>query len=95
MITRGYNAKRMFLRAGVTACFILSSLCPALQCLAQAAPEIIGQAARIAVTGKFVDLCTSVAQVCGLPDDGIAKAIPPVVRKLRADQVKWRHRPAP
>jgi hypothetical protein len=57
--------------------------------LAEAAPEIIGKPARVAVTGKFVDLCTSVFQACGLPEDGIAKAIPAIVRKLRADQEKW------
>jgi hypothetical protein len=61
--------------------------------LAEAAPEIIGKPARVAVTGKFVDLCTSVFQACGLPEDGIGKAIPQVVRKLRANKAKWRRRP--
>jgi len=63
--------------------------------LAEAAPEIIGKPARIAVTGKFVDLCTSVFQACGLPEDSVGKAVPPVVRKLRANQAKWRPRPLP
>jgi hypothetical protein len=60
--------------------------------LAEAAPEVIGKSATVASTGKFVDLCTSVLQACGLPESGIAKAIPPVVRTLRADQSKWRRR---
>jgi hypothetical protein len=58
--------------------------------LAEAAPEIIGKPATVAITGKFADLCTSVLQACGLPEAGIAKAIPPVVRKLRADRAKRR-----
>jgi hypothetical protein len=60
--------------------------------LAEAAPEVIGKAATVASTGKFVDLCTSVLQACGLPETGIAKAIPAVVSKLREDQAKWRRR---
>jgi len=58
--------------------------------LAKAAPEIIGKPATVAVTGTFADLCTSVALACGLPETGIAKAIPAVVRELRADQAKGR-----
>ena len=54
--------------------------------LAEAAPEILGKPATIATTGKFVDLCTAVLMACGLPETGIAKAIPPVVRKLRENQ---------
>jgi hypothetical protein len=62
--------------------------------LAEAAPKIIGRPSAVAVTGKFVDLCTAVLVACGLPEAGIAKAIPPVVRKLRAEQAKWRGRRA-
>ena len=54
--------------------------------LAEAAPEILGKPGTIATTGKFVDLCTAVLMACGLPETGIAKAIPPVVRKLRENQ---------
>jgi hypothetical protein len=61
--------------------------------LAEAAPDVIGSPATVAVTGTFADLCTSVLQACGLPEAGIAKAIPAVVRKLRADQAKRRRRP--
>jgi hypothetical protein len=57
--------------------------------LAKEAPEIIGKRATIAKTGKFVDLCTAVLLACGLPESGIATAIPSVVRKLRAYQNKW------
>ena len=60
--------------------------------LAKAAPEIIGKPAPVAVTGTFADLCTSVALACGLPEKGIAKAIPAVVRELRADQAKGSRR---
>lgn len=63
--------------------------------LAEAAREITGRPATIAVTGTFVDLCTSVLLACGLPETGIAKAIPSVVRKLRADQAKRRIGRAP
>jgi hypothetical protein len=58
--------------------------------LAEAAPDIIGKPATVAGTGTFVDLCTSVLQACGLSAIGIAEAIPPVVKKLRADQKRWR-----
>jgi hypothetical protein len=57
--------------------------------LAKAAPDIIGKSATAAVTGTFVDLCTSVLQACGLREEGIAKAIPPIVKRLRAHQEKW------
>ncbi len=40
--------------------------------------------------GKFVNLCTAVVVACGLAEDGIAKAILPVVRKLRADRARRR-----
>ena len=63
--------------------------------LAEAAPEITGRPATIAVTGTFVDLCTSVLLACCLPETDIAKAIPSVVRKLRADQAKRRIGRAP
>jgi hypothetical protein len=63
--------------------------------LAQAAPGILGKPAPIAITGRFVDLCSAVLVGCGLPEGGIAKAIPGVVKKLRADQAKWRIGHAP
>ena len=58
--------------------------------LAQAAPGILGKAAAVSTTGKFVDLCTAVLVACGLSESGIAKAVPAVVKKLRADQAKRR-----
>jgi hypothetical protein len=58
--------------------------------LAEAAPDIIGKPATGATTGRFVDLCTAVLVACGLPEAGIEKAIPPVVRKLQANQGKRR-----
>jgi hypothetical protein len=57
--------------------------------LAEAAPEILGEPASISSTGKFVDLCTSVLVACDLPETGIAKAVPDMVRKLRRDQSDW------
>jgi hypothetical protein len=54
--------------------------------LAEAAPEIVNKDATISSTGKFVDLCTAVLVACGLPETGIAKAVPGVVRKLLRDQ---------
>jgi hypothetical protein len=61
--------------------------------LAEAAPGIIGKRATVATTGRFVYLCTRVLVASGLPEAGIEKAIPPVVRRLRANQRKWRRRP--
>ena len=58
--------------------------------LAQAAPGILGKAAAVSTTGKFVDLCTAVLVACGLSESGISKAVPAVVKKLRADQAKRR-----
>jgi len=58
--------------------------------LAEAAPALLGKAASVSTTGKFVDLCSAVLVACGLPESGIAKAIPTVVKRLRADQAKWR-----
>jgi hypothetical protein len=63
--------------------------------LAEVAREVIGKPAAVATTGKFVDLCTAVLAACGLPEAGIEKAIPPVVKKLRADQAKWRRKATP
>jgi hypothetical protein len=63
--------------------------------LAEAAPAILGKAASISITGKFVDLCSAVLVACGLSEIGIAKAIPFVVNRLRADQAKWRVGHAP
>jgi hypothetical protein len=57
-----------------------------IYCLAEAAPDIVGKAAGVSSTGKFVDLCTAVLVACGLPESGIAKAVPGVVSKLRRDQ---------
>src|SRR5262245_10551037 len=37
---------------------------------------ILGKAASVSTTGKFVDLCSAVLVACGLPESGIAKAIP-------------------
>ena len=51
-----------------------------------------GKPATVATTGRFVGLCTAVLVACGLPEAGIEKAIPPVVKKLRANQAKWRRR---
>ncbi len=57
--------------------------------LTQAAPGILGKAAPVSTMGKFVDLCTAVLVACGLLESGIAKAVPQVVRKLRAETSKW------
>ena len=43
--------------------------------------------------GEFVNLCTAVLVGCGVAEDGIAKAILPVVRKLRADRARRQRRP--
>jgi hypothetical protein len=63
--------------------------------LAEASPDILGKAAAVSTTGKFVDLCSAALVACGLPESGIAKAIPTVVKRLRADQAKWRVGHAP
>jgi len=63
--------------------------------LAEASPDILGKAAAVSTTGKFVDLCSAVLVACGLPESGIAKAVPTVVKRLRADQAKWRVGHAP
>jgi hypothetical protein len=63
--------------------------------LAEAAPAILGKAASVSTTGKFVDLCSAALVACGLPESGIAKAVPTVVKRLRADQAKWRVGHAP
>jgi hypothetical protein len=63
--------------------------------LAEACPDILGKAAAVSITGKFVDLCSAVLVECGLPEIGIAKAVPAVVKRLRADQAKWRIGRAP
>lgn len=54
--------------------------------LAESAIDIVGKPAAISSTGKFVELCTAVLVACGLPEAGIAKAIPGVVSTLRRDQ---------
>jgi hypothetical protein len=61
--------------------------------LAEASPGILGKAAAISTTGKFVDLCSAVLVACGLPESGIAKAVPTVVKRLRADQAKFGQAP--
>jgi len=61
--------------------------------LAEAAPGIIGKSATIASTGPFVTLCSLVLPACGLSAKGVAKAIPPIVRQVRADQAKHRSDP--
>jgi len=63
--------------------------------LAEAAPAILGEAASVSKTGKFVDLCSAVLVACGLSEIGIAEAIPTAVKRLRADQAKWRVGHAP
>jgi hypothetical protein len=63
--------------------------------LAEVAPAILGKAASVSKTGKFVELCSAVLVACGLPESGIAEAIPTVVKRLRADQAKWRIGRAP
>ena len=63
--------------------------------LAEAAPDIVGKPASVSSTGKFVDLCTAVLVASGLPETGIAKAIPAVVSKLRRDRSDWRNGGAP
>jgi len=63
--------------------------------LAEAAPSILGKAASVSTTGKFVELCSAVLVACGLSEIGIAEAIPTVVKRLRADQAKWRVGHAP
>lgn len=55
--------------------------------LAEAAPSIIGKPASIAPTGSFADLCSIVLTRCGLSEKGIDKAIPAVVRRIRAEQL--------
>lgn len=54
--------------------------------LARSAPEIIGRKAAISETGPFVELCAAVLRSLRLPDDGVGKIAPDVVRQLRADQ---------
>ena len=63
--------------------------------LAEAAPDILGKTASVSTTGKFVELCSAVLVACGLPESGIAKAVPTAVKRLRADQAKWRIGHAP
>src|SRR5262249_27839443 len=50
--------------------------------LAEAAPSILGKAASLSRTGKFVELCSAVLVECGLPESGIAEAVPTVVKRL-------------
>jgi hypothetical protein len=63
--------------------------------LAEAAPAILGKAASVSTTGKFVDLCSAVLVACGLPESGIAKAVPAVVKRLREDHTTRRIGHAP
>jgi hypothetical protein len=59
-----------------------------IQQLARAAPRIIGKRAAVSPTGRFVDLCSAVLPACGLSAKGVAKAIPEIVKQLRAGQGK-------
>lgn len=52
--------------------------------LAEAAPLIIGKPAPIAISGDFVSLCAQVLPVCGLSAEGVGKAVPAIVRRIRA-----------
>jgi hypothetical protein len=54
--------------------------------LAESAIDIVGKPATVSSTGKLVELCTAVLVACGLPEAGIAKAVPGVVSKLRRDE---------
>ena len=63
--------------------------------LAEAAPALLNKAASVSTTGKFVDLCSAALVACGLPESGIAKAVPPEIKRLRAEQAKWRIGHAP
>ena len=54
--------------------------------LAEAAPDIIGKRAPVAATGAFVTLCSLVLPACGLSAKGVEKAIPPIVKPVRAEQ---------
>jgi hypothetical protein len=57
-----------------------------IYCLAYEAPHIIGKPAAISTTGSFVGLCRLLLPTCGLSTRGIEKAIPPIVRQVRAEQ---------
>lgn len=56
--------------------------------LAEAAPTIIGKSATISTTGKFVELCSLALPACGVSATGIEKAVPSIVKRMRADQAK-------
>jgi hypothetical protein len=51
--------------------------------LAEVSPSIIGKAASISTSGKFVELCLRVLPACGLSSDGVEKTVVSVVRKRR------------
>ena len=56
--------------------------------LARAAPNIVGRKATIATTGRFVNLCSAVLLACGLPAEGVEKAIPGIVKQVRSEKPK-------
>jgi hypothetical protein len=60
--------------------------------LAKAAPAIIGKRAPVAATGSFVTLCSLVLPACGLSAKGVEKAIPPIVKPVRAEQERQSRR---
>jgi hypothetical protein len=60
--------------------------------LAEAAPGIIGKRAPVAATGSFVTLCSLVLPACGLSAKGVEKAIPPIVKPVRAEQERQSRR---
>jgi hypothetical protein len=57
-----------------------------IYCLACKAPGIIGKPATISTSGPFVRLCALLLPACGLSARGIEKAIPPIVRQVRAER---------
>ncbi len=54
--------------------------------LARAAPDIIGEKASVATSGRFVNLCAGVMSACGLPVEGLEKAMPGIVKQFRIDK---------
>jgi hypothetical protein len=58
--------------------------------LAEAAPDIIGAPAAIAIDGLFVKLCAAILPICGISSVGVEKAIPTIVRQMRMDHSSQR-----
>lgn len=63
--------------------------------LARSAPDIIGRKAGVSETGPFVELCAAVLRAMRLPDEGVGKVVPGVVRQLREDMGLATARKAP